>query len=245
MSELKSKERPILFNAEMVIAILDGRKTQTRRIVKGIALDWLEGAKFTPEYVALAENDMCPFGKIGDQLWVRETTAIDDESCETVVLGRYTADGATVLYSRCDDSEYNGSAVHWWYGKDCCPSIHMPRWASRIQLEITSVHVERLNEISEADAKAEGMIYTEYGYTCFHNGAPGDVGDCSAPDSHHQNRPGWSYKPTSHQDQCVSTAKYAFQSLWSEINGADSWAETPWVWVIEFKRINHAHAANQ
>lgn len=132
------KERPILFSAPMVRAILDGRKTQTRRVVKGEALRWLNDG-FTPKFVADYQNRLCPYGKPGDHLWVRETF--------------HTVDGHSAFYRA--DYEHNpkGDKEH---GIVWTPSIHMPRWASRISLKIIGVRVERLQDISEKDAWAEG-----------------------------------------------------------------------------------------
>lgn len=130
---MQIKERPILFSGEMVRAILDGRKTQTRRVVKGIALDWLAPDMFTPRFVASPENDLCQYGKVGDRLWVRET---------------FQPYGDGYAYRATPAIPEN----HNWK-----PSIFMPRAASRITLEITNVRVERLNEISDKDAEAEGV----------------------------------------------------------------------------------------
>ncbi|MGO4278253.1 hypothetical protein [Cupriavidus sp. RAF20_2] len=133
-----TKERPILFSGAMVRAILDGRKTQTRRPVKGWALDWLQSDKFTPEYVADRANRACPYGQAGDRLWVRETHGYGGDA--------YAPD----LYYRAThpDAPIQGR----WH-----PSLHMRREDSRLVLEITGVRVERLNECSDADAVAEGL----------------------------------------------------------------------------------------
>ncbi|PJI66995.1 hypothetical protein [Serratia sp. TKO39] len=149
------KERPVILNGEMVRAILDGRKTQTRRIAKADNSNHLLG---------------CPFGQAGDRLWVRETFAIlgNEDGCpidwdgnlikgdEKHAARIYKAScwqepGNYGLWSIPDrDTQYEGA----WR-----PPIHMPRWASRITLEITAVRVERLNDISHDDAKAEGCCY--------------------------------------------------------------------------------------
>ncbi|MGP1182144.1 hypothetical protein ACJ8J4_04880 [Serratia sp. CY47280] len=151
------KERPVIFNGEMVRAILDGRKTQTRR-----ALNW----KRQP-YTEMAERDdgslwpwaedgerggdiwfSCPFGEVGDRLWVRETWAEAGASAPDLTLYRsnYPAH-VPAFYENVPAAD----EIRWH------PSIHMPRWASRITLEITAVRVERLNNISEEDARAEGV----------------------------------------------------------------------------------------
>lgn len=248
------KERPILFSGPMVRAILEGRKTVTRRLVKpqppathsfkGYVIEssrrkdegkfsW--GIKESEYHFRDTMYAGCPYGQPGDRLWVREST---EEDCIGIAsISRYCADGAPVLYEGCDDPEFNGSWAHWDYPRSKRPSIHMPRWASRITLEIVSVRVERLQEVSEEDAKAEGAFFTDYGRRCFHQGAPRDVGQCPAPDDHHPQREGWSMVPTESHEQCLSSASTAFANLWECINGPGSWAANPWVWVVEFKRV--------
>ena len=227
------KERPILFSAPMVRAILEGRKTVTRRPVKGAGLNFL--ADFTPEYVAMPENSFCPYGKPGDQLWVRETTEVDEKTSPVVRLARYSADHQPVIYRHPEGDEYDGSVAHWDYPRRSRPSIHMQRWASRILLEITDVRVERLNDISDDQAKAEGCFFTDYGQQCFH-GATGwkDVGDCPAKVGHQQ-RNGWAWDKTTSHEQCLFTPRFAFANLWNATGG--DWDANPWVWVVEFKRV--------
>ncbi|BEH73363.1 morphogenetic protein [Edwardsiella tarda] len=142
------KERPIIFNDEMVRAILDGRKTMTRRPVKGVMPDnglWLKKptktrSGITTHVMDAPKHGLCPFGSIGDRLWVRETWA------------RYNID------SRSHDMAYRATVPNDWpEGGRWRPSIHMPRWASRITLEITDVRVERLHDITEGDARSEGV----------------------------------------------------------------------------------------
>ncbi len=204
------RERPILFNGAMVRAILAGQKTQTRRVVKGHALDWLGKAQFTPEYVASPGNDLCPFGQPRDRLWVRETHAIFQTH------GQHRADGVrwgpwgglpTTL------SPMGGEIAYYREGFDRCdpdrwrPSIHMPRWACRLVLEITAVRVERLQAITEADAVAEGLSQSESG--------------------------SWLPGPCDHPE-------WAFHQLWAQVYGEPAWEANPWVWVIEFKRVEVA-----
>ena len=141
------KDRPILFSGPMVRAILAGTKTQTRRVVKGLALEWL--AEFTPEFVADPANSLCPYGVPGDRLWVREAyrfLGVHDH-----VPPREVSSGP-VWYEAQDDVPFHPSE----FGK-LRPSMFMPRWASRITLEVTGVRVERLQDISEADSVAEGI----------------------------------------------------------------------------------------
>lgn len=220
------KERGMIFNGEMVRALLDGRKTQTRRIVKGA-----DGAvKFCPEcdingkdiFVVLGEKDhtgmnpvlgaiACPFGTVGDRIWAREAyrfpASLDDVSPlgvgEIAVASGCKKPWVPVFY------EFTGTFSDGWKDFETPakvsdagklrPSIHMPRWASRITLEITDVRVERLKNISDGDAIREG---------------------CSAADMK--------------SGDCMSDV---FARLWASIYGSDSWNANPWVWVIEFKLV--------
>lgn len=158
MKNMKTvKERPILFSAPMVRAILDGTKTQTRRIVKSeIVLDWLDAAKFNPEFVAHPENDMCAHGKIGDLLWVRETWRGWVRINPLNESPKYGVARYVPAKLECNKLDYKATSQE--DDEPYRPSIHMPRWASRINLEITNIRVERLQDISEEDAKAEGVI---------------------------------------------------------------------------------------
>ena len=132
------KERPILFSGEMVRAILEGRKTQTRRVVRGRwALDFLQPGGFSPRYVALPENYLSPYGYSGDLLWVKETFSY-------VSIGHAITN--QIIYKATDD--FSGP----WR-----PSIFMPRWASRITLKITGVRVEKLQEILVQNILSEGV----------------------------------------------------------------------------------------
>lgn len=147
------KERPILFNAEMVRAILDGRKTQTRRIVKD-PIWTMPNEIFNPRaphrYGDVSTMKPCPQGGIGDRLWVRETWALhpDEHPSEAGILYRATDPGWDTAGT----------------GLKRKPSIHMPRWASRITLEITGIRVERLNDISRGDAMEEGCSCPNMAY---------------------------------------------------------------------------------
>jgi hypothetical protein len=207
-------ERPIIFSGPMVRALLAGRKTQTRRIVKGVdecphGYDGVVTATVPKEAhlvgkhcFALASGESlylrCPYGVPGDRLWVRETHAGDD-----LCGWAYRADhpNADIKAGELDDGE---QSLRRWI-----PSIHMKRAACRLRLEVTGVRVERLFNITEADCRAEGMLrqkWTEF---------PGH---------------GW----TSDEGQPTSeTARRAFEGLWHSINGA--WLDC-WVWVVEFKR---------
>ena len=213
-------ERPILFSAPMVRAILEGRKTQTRRIVKPQPSvgEW----HYDEVHGALLRHDAegiihCRHGVESDQLLVRETFCtcyLGHESYQII----YAADRA-----RRDFSIAAGSAddqLDWLersmnvHGESGRPGIHMPRWASRITLEVTQIRVERLQEISDDDAIAEGIERVGAGYQRWHPD-PGDI-----------KHEGFTMKP-----------QLSYMGLWESINGPGSWDANPWVWVVEFQRI--------
>ncbi|MHA4212418.1 hypothetical protein ACXP0Y_22790 [Klebsiella pneumoniae] len=209
------KERGMIFNGEMVRAILDGRKTQTRRIMAPQPEPCPRGGHWWPSNVFKimlhVEDEMqngkggwgglvgdaCPFGDVGDRIWVREAFASGLSTKSTLAYR------ATHKREDLEDGFYD--TIKW------TPSIHMPRRASRILLEITGVRVERLNAISEEDARAEGII--DGG--CLNCGEPEPCG-CANPEP---------------------DATDAFAYLWQSIYGQESWNADPWVWVIEFKRV--------
>lgn len=207
------RERPILFSGEMVRAILAGRKTQTRRLVKPQPpshIDELHGHQLRKRAPYRVEDNetgnilgtgfqddddryyIAP-SNVGDRLWVRESFAIQPD------LGMPLRDRQPIHYLA--DIE-DRQQIEDYVGK---PSIHMPRWASRITLEVTGVRVERLWDISESDSIAEGVT-PEY-----------DAEDEG-------------------EDYRVSYRVGFVELLW-RINGRDSWDANPWVWVLEFKRI--------
>ena len=190
------KERGMLFNGAMVRALLDGRKTQTRRI-----------AKVTPDQcedigIFDAEHS-CPYGQPGDRIWVRETWRTDaslDNRAPRDFSGwpvKYEADGEVLGHGSFFGSPDGKTRVN----------MHMPRWASRILLEIVSVRVERLQDISESDARSEGITINDQHKT----------GYCTGE-----------YLPPSVR---------AYRDLWESIGGAGSWDINPWVWCINFRRI--------
>lgn len=240
------KERPILFSGEMVRAILEGRKTMTRRVVKyipdlGTPGNWCEYIKNEPYGVKGIIGDFrryCPFGNVGDRLWVRETFRYSSGSAYTPKdkEPKYTA---TIEYRSTYNNSINGDrgvktiitdkmefcgnlrkdlSVAWK------PSIFMPRRASRINLEITNIRVERLNHISEEDAEAEGVEYDS---------------DRDKPwGGGHEDGGGYlDYFFKDEESFSCQTAKESFQTLWESINGKDSWEYNPFVWVIEFKKV--------
>jgi hypothetical protein len=202
--ESEMRKRPILFSAPMVRALLDDSKTQTRRIVKPqpeiiISNEPFIQTETDDKHGRLGKRIECPYGQVGDQLWVRETHLtvckmddngmfITDEHGEYIYETWYRADGIDYQYFD-GQSDFPVENVPWK------PSIHMPRAASRITLEITSIRVERLNDITESDVIEEGCP-TEILYGR-----------------------GW------------------YKDLWEQINGVGSWDANPWVWVLEFKRV--------
>lgn len=204
------KAHPILFSGAMVRALLDGSKTQTRRAVKFPSFTkehWRDPGLGAGEYFKVSRYGedtvhrvRCPYGMAGDLLWVRETWA-----CYRLISYEY--DEWEQVATAAERAEYHGALSPVYaadkknYPDQWHPSIHMPRWASRLTLEITGVRVERLQDISEADAKAEGCHYID--------------------------RP------------ALSVGYYpAYRELWESINGAGTWANNPWVWVIKFK-VHH------
>jgi hypothetical protein len=210
------KERPILFSGSMVTAILDGRKTQTRRVIKHQPYDnglWPRG---TPP--GASELD-CPYGKPGDRLWVRETWA-DMTACYSDPV---EGESPLNVAFKADDSVWNvyGKAVYLeqlgqagLYVDKWKPSIHMHRQSSRITLEITGVRVERLNDISEGDAIAEGITWLN-GATAGHL-TRAEVQTLEGKFIHQK----------------------GFANIWNFVNGKKHpWSSNPWVWVVEFKRI--------
>lgn len=219
------KERPILFSGAMARALLDGSKTQTRRVVKPKRVpdgNWMVETRGNRHELTHWDNDTaetelidCPYGQPGDRLWVRETwrgivkTSAPWDDCTTYDVAHYVPDE-----DECRRLEY--AATFGEGAKGWRPSIHMPRWASRITLEITEVRVERLQDISEADAMAEGITY---GPTCDTEGRSG----------------GFHWDRTREDEDTYPTAAQAYRQLWMGINGPGSWDANPWVWVVEFK----------
>jgi hypothetical protein len=219
------KERGILFSAPMVRALLAGTKTQTRRALKRqpwascsieeggdgespFVYSSLHGAGPGHEVEEERTPCRCPYGVPGDRLWVRETWAFERNA-----IGSAREEEGPFVY-RATDSEQRRLCDRWR------PSIHMPRWASRILLEIVSVRVERLQDIRAADARAEGLHRYPY-----------DWRDSEFP------LDDVAYEPFEGFGTRYSCASQAYCALWESINGAGSWAANPWVWSVEFRRI--------
>lgn len=219
------KERPILFSVPMVRALLAGIKTQTRRICK---LD-VRASMPEPEWQSLLR--CCPYGQPGDRLWVRETCRAheltdDEASSDTFgVMERlglevppygldgviYEADGAFQEIENTREAADRWADLRQYGGRSGAkvPAIHMPRWASRITLEITAVRVERLQDISETDAQAEGAK------------------ECDPVSG----REVLLAMPSQRGSFVMH-----YRHIWDEINGPGSWAANPWVWVVEMER---------
>ena len=204
-------ERGMIFNAEMVRALLDDRKTQTRRPVRFPVLDKNLGCELAGNELAgelSAGNYLnSAFGKPGDRIWVRETFRVHSRATDvaTLVYKASVRNSWTEQTHRVPVSVCNKPATP----EKWTPSLHMPRWASRMLLEIIDVRVERLNAISEENAASEGVAQFRGGFW-----------------KHYQ--PGW----TQHQ----LSARGSFVTLWKSIYDEESWQSNPWVWVIEFKR---------
>lgn len=212
------KERGILMSGDNPKLILDGSKTQTRRIVKlpkkwKLSIAIVKTIAFFQDIGFLAQftnngggNIPCPYGVAGDRLWVRETwaapTCYDGEKPRD--LPDALAEGDEIIY-RAKSPDYRVKEL----GSFWRSPYHMPRWASRITLEITKVRVERLQDISEAAAKAEGV---QPQCKCCYGLIP-----CSTSE------PTWIH---------------AYRQLWDSINGKGVWDKNPWVWVLEFAVVN-------
>lgn len=217
------RERPILFTGPMVRAILAGNKLQTRRMK---ALEYFSRPENDPDgwwcarisdgyaYMVYKQSPheravRCPYGQPGDRLWVRETWAFgihamaarrDDEGPFV-----YAADGTT-----------QGRLGDRWR-----PSIHMPRSACRLVLEITGVRVERLNEISASDCWAEGIEECD--------GSLDEMEIC---------------RLAKLMGRTFEDPHPSYAALWEQINGAGSWQANPWVWVVEFEPVAHPKQHN-
>lgn len=225
--------KPILFSDSMVRAILDGRKTETRRIVKiqsgpteypgaggaqCVQISgknyWWNSQKSHPEHVLNA----CPYGQPGTRLWVREAwrPVVDKQLLDCI---EYRADGARIKPDVPDDntgfrfsSECDSDQGRWR------PSIHLPRWASRLELEVQEVRVERLHEITDQGAIAEGVELEAYPV----RSSPTDD---------------YLWRDYLNPGLSEPSARRSYQSLWASIHGEESWEKNPWVWVVVFAHL--------
>lgn len=232
------RERGTLFQAPMVRALLRqvDPKTQTRRLIKpqpdvsaagNLSGEWLAkpmSGLLLPKLQDIVEH--CPYGVPGDRLWVREAwrAAASLDKLSPKQIGEKSLDAGYSTPWCPIQFEADGARTGGWHGFDTPPkvtepgrlraSMHLPRWASRITLEITGVRVERLQDISAADAIAEGIRRVGDGFERFHV-------DPDAP----QGQP-FTRNPV-----------LAYRGLWESINGADSWDANPYVWVVAFRRV--------
>lgn len=216
------KLRPILFSTPMVQAILEGRKTQTRRVVEPQPKSWVtdlypeETRDFkgqTGRWILNGKTEKgrdwatgfinCRYGKVGDVLWVRESW-----------------NGVKDLNGKFSHYRFKGDNDPFHNGMRWKPSIHMPFEAARIFLKITDVRVERLQDITQQDSISEGI-------ECIDHGAY------------------WKNYDLKSEIKCYLNANHSFESLWQSINGKDSWNANPWVWVVEFKRIAKEEVTNE
>ena len=239
-------EHPIVFNGDMTKAILDGRKTQTRRIIKlqppneyhydeenvGMILKkqpakwdgkeyWRYGAKWGSQPNCNQPFPKCLYGEAGDRLWVRETWDFRPMggACakNRIAIVGYKTDGATK--SVCVPEDCNPKIHKKWRSP-----IHMFQWATRIWLEITGIRVEMLQDISEEDAKAEGVKdlgrFGVYGYEIYADTTKAKLRNLRC-------------------GTICKTARRSFHSLWDSLNAKRGygWDKNPWVRVTEFKRL--------
>jgi hypothetical protein len=234
----KPNEKPILFSTEMVKAILEGRKTMTRRVMKPQPMfedKLMTESEGRPVMIYHSEKTgkysckgpASPYGMKGDVLWVRETFVstytVDANDNEQFLFK--ANDGDREYYEFTSHKE--NPRIYAWK-----PSIHMPKRAARIWLEITNIRAERLNDITDEDAAAEGIEFQEFewGIMAFPDGTidHGLVG----------------LKTKSFKDYMVEnhwhmgSARKSFETLWQFINGTESWNANPWVWVISFKVLS-------
>lgn len=240
------KERQILFSGPMVRAILDGRKTQTRRIVKQVPhwehcgkdiMEWGLSDCYTEEdgthwldiQTDVDDNShkeiFCPYGQPGDRLWVRETWTFGTGPVGDEPPG---PDNSAIIYRASWDVEVPETPLDGAWK----PSIHMPRWASRITLEITGIRVERLNDISEGDAIDEG------------------INSIRTHEFDRKHFPEWRKEfdnAIKNRDKPLigPLPSTVFRSLWESINGPGSWDANPWVWVVEFRKVDHIPGATK
>lgn len=233
------KERSAILKPHEVRAILAGTQTQFRRIMKPQPYDdefgrtWWRWSKHRASTGRQDWIEHCPFGVPGDVLWVRESGRVLKHACDHdpvvqkdrwEVVGWEYADGTIKQLG-----DFDPPVSEWL--DDCQrvgrPSIHMPRWASRLTLRITDVRVERLQDISEEDAKAEGLEVMNF------TGWGDEPGLPRVPEPDHFR----GFQGAEWEEYPVA----AYRALWERIHGPGSWEANPWVWVVPFERITPEH----
>ena len=217
------RERPILFSGPMVRAILNWHKAQTRRICKVYLPPWGErdddGWPMRQDKFGDFHREVSPYGEPGDRLWVRETWGVMGSEMSTALVayaarlpaGKTLADtdgGCNVITV---PDEWRAKLDGLVNTERWRPSIHMPRWASRLTLEVTAVRVEPLQSLSEKDARAEGVQEGEHG----------------------------PWIPGAGLADGYDSARDAYADLWESLNGPDSWSRNPFVWVVKFRAKGH------
>lgn len=218
ITTVEAKQRPILFSTEMVQAILADRKTMTRRVIKAEldsrGLRWANPKTGWEDWHGNPVR--CPYGQVGDILWVRETWCKaclwdgDGEMPECRYW--YKADDDWKQHDWHDDKNDEVTSAPKWK-----PSIHMPKEAARLFLQITDIRVERLQDISDVDAMLEGI----------ESMTVAEDGELVVKFKDYLSKSGWYYD-----------SRESFKTLWMLINGFDNWNANPWVWVVSFERIS-------
>lgn len=243
---MQMSERPILFSGAMVRAILAGRKSQTRRVVKhDVSADcvswkvlddgrWTQMFQYGKILASKAWAHSCPYGIPGDRLWVRETRwQIPEPSLRQLRDGADTWPKVAYNADETEISQGQNREMGW----KLRPSIFMPRWASRITLEITDVRVQRVQEITEEDARAEGIqIPVEKIQD------PPAIGLLRITGKHAPIRyfpPGFLGQEHTIEERTTVWLRAHYASLWDDLNESRGfgWDSNPWVWCLTFKRI--------
>lgn len=236
-------EKSMIMSAREVRALLDGSKTMTRRLVK--FPNWIERGNAinipTPIASAVAVEEFsngwfftcdnegggakigCPH-PVGSKIYAKET--FYDSSRESK---RHP-----VTYRADTSIDEDLSRDFAWK-----PSIFMPKKFARIWLEVTAVKVERLGDISEDDAKKEGIFHTDYGMWCFHRNEIYDPNKCKAPRQHHNQLEGWHWDKTISYTQCLGSPVSAYVNLWTSLHGPGSWErdKDKWCWCYSFRKL--------
>lgn len=264
----RAKARGIIFGAPMIRAILAGTKTQTRRIAKFVAIEqgfnlgfsgveaghYCTGVPSSGHVLYSRRGDgvweqrtkpiHCPYGVPGDKLWCRESFGPLPEYPNAVTMPEYEGDhNASRLIYRADEplNHVSHYGIAWARIKWRSP-LFMPKWASRITLEITDVRVERLTSISEEDARAEGARFFDFGKHEYEISTDGGRTYQRAE----MQKAGWSTFEATSSEQCLGTARMAFANAWNQIHGGERWNLKPgpspfdlnsWVWSISFRRV--------